>query len=556
MEILEILNFSQPATGSFLVDVIAWLVKISSSIALGVVLFTLLLKVITLPFDYVSRASMRKNSVKMEEMRPELEKLQKQYANDKALYQQKMMALYKKNGYSMFGACLPTIITLVIFIVALNAFTSFSHFQNKQYFYNMANEYNNVVYSGMEIDYSDKAYISRNENGEIELNGELYTICRELGGTASVSATGKKADGTSYQFNIGLGLETVGTTDIIENDQKIGTKTTKKLFVDTTNSFINATMMVIENNYLDAEREPEVIYSTIYYSVNGENLVDNQILASEENNYLKIYKLDDDGEIVYDENGQAVLLDFNEAKAEAKEELTANAFLLDIRQQKSADKYRQEQASFLWVKNIWVTDSPFSNPVEESWDNFKSTHEYDAEGHDIGEEGYANLTAKLAYEKEAPNGYFILVVLTAASSLLMQLVMSKSQKAQMELQTVDGQGAQTQKMMTFIMPIMMAVFAFMYTSAFSIYIILSSIFGLGITIAINKIVDRKLKKEKAKTQKDTNLVRGRIHTPKQEEIQKQKAENKKQKDKKKAVPENDFLSGKADGKKNVRGRLK
>lgn len=31
--------------------------------------------------------------MKMEEMRPELEKLQKQYANDKQLYQQKMMAL-------------------------------------------------------------------------------------------------------------------------------------------------------------------------------------------------------------------------------------------------------------------------------------------------------------------------------------------------------------------------------------------------------------------------------------------------------------------------------
>ena len=36
----------------------------------------------------------------MEEMRPELEKLQKQYANNKELYSQKMMALYKKEGYS------------------------------------------------------------------------------------------------------------------------------------------------------------------------------------------------------------------------------------------------------------------------------------------------------------------------------------------------------------------------------------------------------------------------------------------------------------------------
>ena len=96
---MEILNFTAPSSGGWLVDIISWLVKIGGSVALGVILFTVLLKLITLPFDYVSRASMRKNSLKMEEMRPELEKLQRQYANNSQLYQQKVMALYKKEGY-------------------------------------------------------------------------------------------------------------------------------------------------------------------------------------------------------------------------------------------------------------------------------------------------------------------------------------------------------------------------------------------------------------------------------------------------------------------------
>ena len=82
----------------WLTSIITAIVTSVSSVMLGVVLFTLVLKVITLPLDYFSRASMRKSSLKMEEMRPELEKLQKQYANDKQLYQQKMMALYKKRG--------------------------------------------------------------------------------------------------------------------------------------------------------------------------------------------------------------------------------------------------------------------------------------------------------------------------------------------------------------------------------------------------------------------------------------------------------------------------
>ena len=160
------------------------------------------------------------------------------------------------------------------------------------------------------------------------------------------------------------------------------------------------------------------------------------------------------------------------------------------------------------------------------------------------------MIAQLEDEKNAPNGYFILVILTAGLSLLSQIVMSKSQKAQMELQTVDGQGAQTQKMMTWMMPIMMAIFAFMYTSAFSIYIILSTLISMLSTFVINYVVDRKYKKEKAQT--ETDVIRGRVHNQKED-----KKQEKNDKKVKKDIPEKgDFLSGTADGKKHVRGRIK
>ena len=82
---MSLINLVLPDTGNFLVDIILWLVNITSSVAAGVILFTVLLKLITLPFDFMSRFSMRKNSIKMEEMRPELEKLQQQYADNKDL---------------------------------------------------------------------------------------------------------------------------------------------------------------------------------------------------------------------------------------------------------------------------------------------------------------------------------------------------------------------------------------------------------------------------------------------------------------------------------------
>ena len=97
--------------------------------------------------------------------------------------------------------------------------------------------------------------------------------------------------------------------------------------------------------------------------------------------------------------------------------------------------------------------------------------------------------------------------------------MNKSQKAQLELQTVDGQGAQNQKMMMWMMPIMMAVFSFIYTSAFSIYIIISSLFSIATTFAINAIVDKKYKNTNSQSQ----VVRGRIYqAPKKEETKKKR----------------------------------
>ena len=102
----------------------------------------------------------------------------------------------------------------------------------------------------------------------------------------------------------------------------------------------------------------------------------------------------------------------------------------------------------------------------------------------------------------------------------------------------------------------MGIFAFMYTAAFSIYIILSSVLSLGTTFIINFFVDRKFKKQEA-TQ-ETQKIRGRVYTPK-EEPKEEKQEPKKRKDDKFAHENGeDYLSmmAKKDQKQHIRGRLK
>ena len=87
-----------------------------------VVVFTIILKVAFSPFDVWQRISARKNAKAMERMKPQLEVLQAKYGDDKQKFQQEQMALYKRERYSMFGACLPMLVPMILFFVIWGGF--------------------------------------------------------------------------------------------------------------------------------------------------------------------------------------------------------------------------------------------------------------------------------------------------------------------------------------------------------------------------------------------------------------------------------------------------
>ena len=174
-------------------------------------------------------------------------------------------------------------------------------------------------------------------------------------------------------------------------------------------------------------------------------------------------------------------------------------YIKTIQRKASADRFREENEGFLWVKNIWISDSPIEKSVFSSASKLKSKTQVK-----MTENDYNEITHDLAKEKKQPNGYFIMVILTIGVSVLSQFISTKSQKAQLELQSVDGRGAKQQKTMMIIMPILMAIFAFMYTTAFSIYIVFSSLFSTASTLIINYFVDLSFKKKKKEESKDND----------------------------------------------------
>ena len=76
----------------------------------SMIVFTLIVKIIILPLDYKSRKSMRKMSL----VQPEMQRLQKKYANDKDKLNQKVAELYRKEGVSPMSGCLPMMVSMFV----------------------------------------------------------------------------------------------------------------------------------------------------------------------------------------------------------------------------------------------------------------------------------------------------------------------------------------------------------------------------------------------------------------------------------------------------------
>ncbi len=78
--------------------------------AIALIIFTLIVKLITLP----SQIKQQKSTAKMAKFSPKLQRLQKQYANNKQKLQEETMKLYSEEGVNPMGSCLPMIVTMVI----------------------------------------------------------------------------------------------------------------------------------------------------------------------------------------------------------------------------------------------------------------------------------------------------------------------------------------------------------------------------------------------------------------------------------------------------------
>jgi YidC/Oxa1 family membrane protein insertase len=143
--------------GLFLGWIDQWgITGVVGSFAVTVIFFTLFLKLITLPLDLWGKQMGRKNAKKMEIMKPELDRLQAKFEGDKQTLMAKQREVHKRYKYSMFSACLPQLVTMVIFFIVFPAFNSTVRFHNYQVFNELSRAYyeafEQVIYDAGDTD--------------------------------------------------------------------------------------------------------------------------------------------------------------------------------------------------------------------------------------------------------------------------------------------------------------------------------------------------------------------------------------------------------------------
>lgn len=198
-------------------------------------------------------------------------------------------------------------------------------------------------------------------------------------------------------------------------------------------------------------------------------------------------------------------------RANNKQSSEANKVALERVQQ----LYLEEKESWLWLKNVWQPDTwatvmpafsggtnSFSTSINMKFypDGNQGANTYNTIRDAILQvDGYGN--------NGTWNGLMILPILSIGLSFLSMFISQRLERRNRKGQPAPEQTAQNQqqqmtnKMMMIMMPLMMAVFGFMYTGAFAIYMVANYAISILTTIGMRYPVEKLLEKNLAKDEK-------------------------------------------------------
>lgn len=475
-----ILNIAKP-TGVWPTIIDAFESGVGSYL-LAIVLITLILRVALSPFDVVNKKISKKQAVAQAKLKPELEKLQKKYGNDKALLNQKTSELYKKSGMSIGGSCLFMLIfmavNLLVFFSLFSALNTIADYKINQQYLLMRQEYTNVL-NIVDAYGKDSSFVSYTNLLEDYKN---ITISTQIEAEKTYIIAKDKDENEIYR------TEQLKSFDTYE-------KTSKTLSGDITQNVVSYNQ---ESEYslvkvVEGDRETQYYLLTNNITKNDETYTLNEVsyLYNYYNSDQQIVRLihkyitkasEEDASYI----GDQIIID----------EATLSTAVQNIGLREVKLKYKdiQKENSFLWIKSIWVADAPFKNSILtfDEYRNEIGKKNVSAEEEVI----YNSFMVDLKNAEGRVNGYLILAIISIGVSFL------ASWLGQLSTKQKGTSTPKSNKIMLIIMPLIMGVFAVFYNAVFAIYLVVSQVIAAAITPLSNFIVKKweqhDLKKEEKK----------------------------------------------------------
>ena len=403
-----------------------------------IVLFTICLKLVLSPLDIFQRYKARKNQLIMLKIKPQMDKLQKMYGDDPRVLSQKQMELNKKAGISYFSSCLPAIVTLVVFMtllfMGLQPISQYQNFRQYELLYGTYTQYCN-----------DELVEQRYQ----ELYPQMYD-------ESLAEAQSKRPE--------------IRAAEVEALKEEIGQKAYDDVMAQKTDDMTDQQIDELEKQATAAKNQALNDFIAEQHTAEIDERTEKAIIETAENDIRQ----------------------------------TALSQLREVAQTEVFNEYEQDvKVSFLWVKNIWNADvlwtapinsaSQFKNNIGDYGTNYKKAGLESADELAAMLSEYDNVMAKLLNDPEynKTNGYMILPILTILLSVGMQILSYRQQK---DSGQVTAQSAGMTKTMLFVMPVLMGYFAFSYTAAFSLYLVMNYLVSLLISVIstlVIKIADKK-----------------------------------------------------------------
>lgn len=118
-----------------------------ASIAIGVILLTLIVKTILIPLTYRSI----RHQIRQKELQPLLDEIREQYKDDKETQSRKIMELYQQKKMNPFSGCFLIIIQIIVIIPLYYTFLNFQIMPDKLYGFVSVPESLNTMFLGIDL---------------------------------------------------------------------------------------------------------------------------------------------------------------------------------------------------------------------------------------------------------------------------------------------------------------------------------------------------------------------------------------------------------------------